>query len=228
STDCPRFAIDGKSMRRREFIVAVGGAALWPLAGLGQQTDARIVGVLYLGSLESAQTTFGPAQRRLSEMGYVEGRNLVVEYRCADHEGPLAALAGDLVQRRVDAIVTYSVQATAAAKAATTSIPIIFFTGADPVESGLVTSLNRPGGNVTGVAVLNAEVLAKRLEILCELVPVAKFIGLLYRPRKTASYDRALEDLAAAADALHVKLVHVTVQRPDDLEEAFAKLAVQS
>jgi putative tryptophan/tyrosine transport system substrate-binding protein len=135
----------------------------------------RTVGVLNFGSLEGSRKNFAPAQRRLAEMGYVEGRNLVVEYRGADtQEDRLAALAGDLVQRRVDAIVVFGGPPIVAAKAVTTSIPIIFFTGYDPVASGFVSSLNRPGGNVTGISVLNSQVQAKRLEMLRELVPTAR------------------------------------------------------
>src|SRR5262245_42006011 len=163
-------------MRRRELIIALGAGAVWPLAALGQQVASRIVGVLGPGSVESSRTLFAPAQRRLAEMGYVEGRNLVVEYRGADNqEDRLAALVGDLVQRRVDAIVALGGPPIAAAKAATTSIPIIFFTGYDPVVSGFVASLNRPGGNVTGISVLNQQVLSKRLEMLqrCEALGIA-------------------------------------------------------
>ena len=131
-------------MRRREFIIALGGAAAWPFPALGQQGSRR-VGVLDVGSLEAARRNFGPVQNRLAEMGYVEGRNLVVEYRWADsHEDRLAALAGDLVQDRVDAIAVFAGPSIVATKAATTSIPIIFFTGFDPVANGFVASLNRP------------------------------------------------------------------------------------
>jgi len=139
-------------------------------------------------------------------MGYVEGRNLAVEYRAADNqEDRLAALARDLVQRRVDAIAVFAGQSIVAAKAATTSIPIIFFTGFDPVASGFVASLNRPGGNATGITVLNTEVLAKRLELLRELVPTAKSIGFLYSPTNLVSgLDRIQKDMETAADALGV------------------------
>jgi ABC transporter substrate binding protein len=121
------------------------------------------------------QKGFAPTQRRLAEMGYVEGRNLVIEYLAADsQEDRLATLAGELVQRRVDAIAVFAGQSIVAAKAATTTIPIIFLTGFDPVASRFVASLNRPGGNVTGISVLNTQVLAKRLEMLRELIPTAK------------------------------------------------------
>jgi putative tryptophan/tyrosine transport system substrate-binding protein len=175
-------------MRRREFIAVLGGVAAWPLAAQGQQAATRVIGVLGFGSLEFTRATFVPAQRRLAEMGYVEGRNLTVEYRGADNqEDRLAALARDLVLRRVDAMAVFAGQSIVAAKAATTSIPIIFFTGFDPVASGFVASLNRPGANVTGISVLNTQVLAKRLEMLRELVPTAKSIGFLYSPTSLVS-----------------------------------------
>src|SRR5262249_25189634 len=136
-------------MRRREFLIALGSAAVRPLPAVGRQPVSRTVGVLELGSLEGARRSFAPVQRRLAEMGYVEGRNLALEYRCADnHDDRLTALAADLVQRRVDAIVVFEGPSIVSAKAATTSIPIIFFTGFDPVASGFVASLNRPGGNL--------------------------------------------------------------------------------
>lgn len=210
-------------MRRREFIISLGSSALWPLAGLGQQTASRTVGILQIGSQKLAQTAFAPAQRRLAEMGFVEGRNLAIEYRWADsHEDRLAALANDLVQRRVDAIAVYGGQPVVAAMAATKSIPIIFFTGFDPVASGFVASLNRPGGNVSGVSVLNAEVTAKRLQVLSELVPTAKSIALLLTA--LSGYDRVLKDMEAAADALRVKLLRVEVTRGEDFEAAFATI----
>src|SRR5258705_11092050 len=134
-------------------------------------------------------------------MGYVEGQNLAFEYRAADNqEDRLAALVGDLVQRRVSVIVAPAGPSIVAAKAATTSIPIIFFTGFDPVSSGFVASLNRPGGNATGIAVLNTEVLAKRLQLLRELVPTAKSIAWLYSRTSFAIQDHLLKDMNSAAD----------------------------
>jgi putative tryptophan/tyrosine transport system substrate-binding protein len=213
-------------MRRRELIIALGGTVVWPLAARGQKTSSRIVGVLGFGSFEAAQQSFSPGQQRLAEMGYVEGRNLAIEHRWADsREDRLTALASDLVQRHVDAIVGYSGPAVVAAKAVTTSIPIIFFTGWDPVASGFVASLNRPGGNVTGISVLNSQVLAKRLEVLRELVPTAKSIGYLYSPTDVvAGQDQIMNDLATAADALGVKLLIVKARRADDFEGAFATI----
>lgn len=214
-------------MRRRQFIIALGGAAVWPPPALGQQAASRSVGVLDLGSLDGARRNFGPVQHSLAKMGYVEGRNLAVEYRWADnHEDRLAALAGDLVQARVDAIAVFAGASIVAAKAATTSIPIIFLTGFDPVASGFVASLNRPGGNVTGISVLNSQLLAKRLQVLCELMPTAKSIGFLHSPTNLVlGYDRNLKDLESAADALGVKLLLVEARGPDDFEGAFATMA---
>jgi putative tryptophan/tyrosine transport system substrate-binding protein len=214
-------------MKRREFIRLLVGAVMWPLPALGQQAGSRSVGVLDVESLERARRNFGQAQGRLAEMGYFEGRNLVVEYRGADsHEDRLAALARDLVQRRVDAIAVFAGPSIVAAKAATTSIPIIFLTGFDPVANGFVASLNRPGGNVTGISVLHTQVLAKRLQVLCELLPTAKSIGFLYIPTDLViGYDRTVKDLVSAADALGVKLQRVEARGPDDFEAAFATMA---
>jgi putative tryptophan/tyrosine transport system substrate-binding protein len=214
-------------MRRREFIVALGGAAACPLAALGQKAGLRIVGVLGFGSLAGTRASFAPAQRRLAEMGYVEERNLAFEYRAADNqEDRLAALVGDLIQRRVDVIAASGGPPTVAAKRATTSVPIIFFTGFDPVASGFVASLNRPGGNVTGVSVLNTEVLPKRLEVLCELVPTAKSIAWLIAPTNLVSGgDAIVKDVASAADALGVQLLVVAVKGPEDFEGAFERIA---
>ena len=214
-------------MRRRELIFAIGCALLRPFAASGQQPRSRVVGFLGFGSVEAAKFTFAPAQRQLADMGFVEGRNLIVEYRCADNqEGRLLDLANELVQLQVDAIAVYSGQAVAAAKAATTSIPIIFFTGFDPVASGFVASLSRPSGNVTGISALNVEVLAKRLEMLRELLPGARSIALLYAPTNlVAGGERVPRELELAANALSVKLLPAEVSQPEDFEAAFAKLA---
>ncbi|MBR1212939.1 ABC transporter substrate-binding protein [Bradyrhizobium sp. JYMT SZCCT0180] len=214
-------------MRRREFIAAIGSAAAWSLPALGQQAASRTLGVLDVGSLEGARRNFGSVQERLAEMGYVEGRNLALEYRCADsHEDRLGELARDLARHRVNAIAVFAGPSIMAAKAATTSIPIIFLTGFDPVASGFVVSLNRPGGNATGVSVLNVEVMAKRLQMLCELVPTAKSIGFFYNPTSLVSaYEDTLRRLELAADTLGVKLLRVETGGPDDFKEAFARMA---
>ena len=212
-------------MKRREFIGLVGGAAVWPLAAQGQQEAIRVIGVLALESLARTRAFLAPAQRRLAEMGYVEGQNLAFEYRAADNqEDRLAALVGDLVQRRVSVIIAPAGPSIVAAKAATTSIPIIFFTGFDPVSSGFVASLNRPGGNATGISVLHTEVLAKRLELLRELVPRAKSVAYLRSPTNLVSGDDRIGKLQPAATALGMELLFVEASRPDDFEGAFAKI----
>ena len=157
-------------------------------------------------------------------MGYVEGRNLTIEYRWADYQQDrLAALAGELVERRMAAIVTFSGPAISAAKAATTSIPIIFFTGFDPVASGFVNSLNRPGGNVTGISILTPELNFKRLEFLHALIPTAQTIAFLYTRTGTTSEDSAHESEQQAAENLGVKMLLFNVSSPIDLDESFAR-----
>jgi putative ABC transport system substrate-binding protein len=159
-------------------------------------------------------------------MGYVEGQNLAFEYRAAENqEDRLAELASDLVQRRVNVIVAPAGPSVVAARAATASIPIIFLTGFDPVASGFVVSLNRPGGNATGISILNAEVVAKRLEFLCELVPGAKSIAYLHSPTSLVSMSDRMDRSQSAATALGVQLLFFQASRPDDFEEAFAKIA---
>jgi putative ABC transport system substrate-binding protein len=211
-------------MKRREFILTVCGAALWLPRAQGQQTSP-VVGVLGIGSREAIGANFAPAQARLAEMGYVEGHNLTIEYRSADYQQErLSALAGDLVQRRIAVIVAFSGPATSAAKAATKSIPIIFFTGFDPIASGFVSSMNRPGGNVTGVSILTAEFLnIKRLELLHELVPAAKTIAFLYMRTGITSEDSFNKSLQQAAEAFGLKMLLYNVSGPGDLDESFAR-----
>jgi putative ABC transport system substrate-binding protein len=210
-------------MKRRDFILVVSGAALWSSTARGQQASL-LLGVLGIGSQEAVRANFAPAKARLAEMGLVEGRNLAVEFRCADYQQDrLAALATDLVQRRVAAIVASSGPATSAAKAATTSIPIIFFTGFDPVASGLVNSLNRPGGNVTGVSIVAQELQFKRLELLHELVPAAKTVAFLYTRTGIKSEDIVNKSVQETAAALGLKMLLFIVSTPDELDESFAR-----
>src|SRR5262249_14998366 len=171
-------------MKRREFITLVGGAvAGWPLAARAQQAAMPVVGYLNLGSPESDVSRLTGLRRGLNETGYVEGRNLVIEYRWAGNQTDrLSVLAADLVRLQVTAIVTAGLLPTRAAKAITTDIPIIFNVGADPVQFGLVASLNRPGGNLTGVNTFGRELGAKGLTLLHELVPGIATIGYLESP----------------------------------------------
>src|SRR5262249_50213603 len=165
-------------IERRKFLATLGGAAAWPLAARAQQTPMPVVGYLNLGSPESDVPRLTGLRRGLSQTGYIEGRNMVIEYRWAGNQTDrLPALAADLVQLRVAVIVSPGLVATLAAKAATTSIPIVFLVGNDPVQLGLVGSLNRPGGNLTGFNAFANEFGAKGLALLHELVPGTATIG---------------------------------------------------
>jgi putative ABC transport system substrate-binding protein len=166
-------------MKRRVFVAGLGSAAVWPVAVRAQHRAMPVIGYLDAGSLETRRGNVAAVHRGLSETGYVEGRNLAVEYRWAeDHLDRLPALADDLVRRQVAVIVVLSIPGALAAKTATKSIPIVFAFGADPVEGGLVTSLNRPGGNLTGITFLSSATAAKRLALLHELVSAATTLSL--------------------------------------------------
>src|SRR5215470_1609916 len=173
-------------MRRREFIAGIGGAAAWPLAAWAQQSATMpVVGYLSSQSPDRAQSREfrGGFQRGLSETGFVEGRNVAVDYLWAEnHNDRLPALAAELARRKVRVIVATNTASAIAAKEATHGIPLVFTVGGDPVELGLVASLNRPGGYITGISQLSADVVAKRLEMLHQLVPSASTIALLVNP----------------------------------------------
>jgi putative ABC transport system substrate-binding protein len=209
-------------MKRRDFLLTVGGASLWLPRAQGQQTSP-VVGVLGLASREAIGANFAPAKARLAELGYVEGQNLTIEYRAADYQQDrLPALANDLVQRRTAVIAAFSGPATSAAKAATQSIPIIFFTGFDPIDGGFVSSMNRPGGNVTGVSILTPELNIKRLELLHELVSAAKTIAFLYTRTGLTSEDKVTKSVQIAGEALGLRVLLDDVSGPADLDESFA------
>jgi putative ABC transport system substrate-binding protein len=187
-------------MRRREFITVLGGAATWPLAARAQQKPMPVIGVLLPTSTSPSAPLLGAFRQGLSEAGYVEGQNVAIEYRYAeDHYDRLPALAADLVDRKVDLIVANSPPAALAAKSATSTIPIVFRGGADPVGDGLVASLARPGGNLTGVSMLLDELTAKRLVLLTELVPRAQVIVLLMNPSNRTSAERVIREVEEAA-----------------------------
>jgi len=171
-------------MRRREFITVVGSAAVWPLAARAQQATMPVIGYLYSGALETGASSVAAFRQGLSEQGFSEGRNVAIEYRWANNDpARLPGLAADLVDRRVAVIVAPgTVAGVRAAKAATTTIPIVFRTGGDPVELGLVTSLNQPGGNITGINAMSLETGTKRLGLLHELLPQAVHFAVLINP----------------------------------------------
>jgi putative tryptophan/tyrosine transport system substrate-binding protein len=210
-------------MNRREFIAGLGSAAAWPV--MAQQRAMPVVG--YLGaSREASRDGLAAFLRGLAESGFVEGRNVAVEYRWAEeHYERFPTLAADLVRLRVDVIASLSsTAATLAAKAATQDIPIVFTTATDPVQTGLVASLNRPGSNLTGVAVLNGELAAKRLEMLHEIAPAARLIAYLSNPANAAVTRAELTAAETGAGILGVKLVNVSASTPGEVEAAFENL----
>lgn len=215
-------------MRRREFIAGLGSAAAWPVAALAQKSAVPVIGWLSAGSLERTRSSLAEFRSGLSETGYVEGQNVAFEYRWADyHFDRLPALAADLVQREVAVIVTLVTPALLAAKAATKSIPIAFLTGVDPVASGFVASLSRPGSNLTGIFNLQISVTAKRLELLHELVPAASSIVLLTNPVNTVFAEVERRELEVAAAVLDVRLLVVNASYPSEFEGAFETLVHQ-
>jgi putative ABC transport system substrate-binding protein len=212
-------------MRRREFITLLGGAAAatWPLAARAQQPSMPVIGFLRSTSRASSAHLVTAFLRGLKQTGYTEGQNVMIEYRWADNQPDrLPALAGDLVRRQVAVIVANSTSAFAV-KAATTTIPMVILTGADPVKGGLVTNLNRPGGNITGVVFFSDELGTKRLELLRQLVPKATTIGVLVNPNHPGTEDER-RNVLAAARAIGQQLIVLDVSSERDIETAFATL----
>jgi putative tryptophan/tyrosine transport system substrate-binding protein len=212
-------------MRRREFITLLGGAVAWPLAAEGQQAAVPVIGVLSAASARGYTSQMAAFRLGLQDAGYSEGQNLVIEYRWAeDHLEQLPALAADLARRPVAVIVSGGGTATAlAAKAATATIPIVFAVGGDPVKAGLVASLNRPGGNLTGVSFLSPALEAKRVELLRELVPTATTVAVLVNPNSPGAEAR-LRDVREAARLLGQQFSIVNASSESDFEVAFAGL----
>src|SRR6516165_534237 len=211
-------------MRRREFIAGLGGAAAWPVAARAQRPALPLVGWLAPDEVREALTAL---EQGLAEAGFVEGRNFAFEYRSADYQSDrLPALAADLVRRRVAVIIAVGTDSALAAKAATTTIPIVFGTGQDPVALGLVASLNRPGGNATGIAILSSELGPKRLQLLRELIPNAALFGVLVDPA-VPDIQSFVADLQAAARTLGLQLIIENARTDSDLEPAFATLSQQ-
>jgi putative tryptophan/tyrosine transport system substrate-binding protein len=212
-------------MRRREFIAALGSAAAWPLSARAQQLPSPVIGFLHPSSAEAYASLMLTFRNGLGEVGYIEGRNLIIEYRWADdHYDRLPALAAELVGQRVSVIATANATAAAlAAKAATSTIPIVFTIGADPVQFGLVASLNHPGGNVTGVSFLSNLLVAKQLGLLQEFVPAASEFGLLVNP-DNPNAEPDTRHAKAAADSLGRKIHVVYASSERDLGSAFTAL----
>jgi putative ABC transport system substrate-binding protein len=213
-------------MRRRDFMILLAGAmGGWPSAVRAQQKPMPVIGYLSTGSPESDDFRLTAFRQGLNETGYVEGQNVVIEYRWAPAQyDRLPALAADLVRRQVTVIAAAGIPPTFAAKAATSTIPIAFLAGVDPVEFDLVASLNRPGGNITGVAILTAELAAKRLDLLHELVPRATVIAVLVNPTDPAATESETRHLQDAVRSLGLQLHILPASTPSEIDSAFETL----
>jgi putative tryptophan/tyrosine transport system substrate-binding protein len=215
-------------MQRRHFITLLGGAATWPLAARAQQPTMPVIGFLSTGSPQSDAFRVAAVRQGLIQAGYVEGRNAAFEYRWAeDHYERLPALAAELVRREVAVIAAIGgITSAVAAKSATATIPIVFEIGGDPIKLGLVASLSRPGGNITGVSFLVGTLAAKQFEILHETVPKAALIGFLVNPT-IADAETQTKNALAAAETLGEKLLVVQARTDSELETAFVTLIQQ-
>jgi putative ABC transport system substrate-binding protein len=214
-------------MRRREFIAALVGAAPWPLATRAQQSVTPIIGFLHPNSLGLARQAVTAFMRGLADQGYDDGRNVIIEYRWAENRfDRLPALAADLVQQKIAVLVAIGgTRVVRAAAAATKTIPIVFSVGSDPVDAGLVASLARPGGNITGVTILTNELIAKRIELLHSVVPAAKLIALLTNAANPVVGEAEAKQAEQAASVIGLNLLVLKAGTPVDIEAAFAKLA---
>ena len=210
-------------IRRREFITVAGGAAGWPLAARAQQAAMPAIGFLNLTAPDGDPDRLRGFRQGLKETGYIEGDNVSIVYRWAENQvDRLPELAADLVRRQVTMIATAGVPATLAAKAATTSIPVLFVVGDDPVRQGLVASLARPGGNLTGINFITAELAAKRLELMRELVPGATRLGAIAQTGGSAV--TVVKDVQAAASAIGLRMQMLRANTSSEIDEAFATL----
>jgi ABC-type uncharacterized transport system substrate-binding protein len=212
-------------MQRRKFITLLGGATTWPMATHAQQSGMPVIGYLGVSSPDLYADRLRAFRQGLNETGYVEGRNVAIEFRWADSRlDRLPAMVGDLVHRQVAVIVAAgTADGARAARAATTTIPIVFSIGADPVEIGLVASLNRPGGNLTGVTVLNVEVVSKRVELLHMLLPAAVRFAALVNPANPVS-DSVATNMDAAARKLGLQMNVLNASSSSEIDTAFATL----
>jgi ABC-type uncharacterized transport system substrate-binding protein len=211
-------------MRRRAFIAALGGAAVWPLVSRAQQAAIPLVGYFSGRSSDSEGLLLPSFGKGLEEEGFTIGKNIAVEYRFSDgDETRLPAIAADFVRRRATVIVASGTPSAVAAKAATSTVPIVFSTGIDPVAQGLVASMNRPGSNATGVAVFTNELGPKRLGLLCELAPKADLIAFVVNPHSAISPSQ-IKAVQSAAQALGKKILVVNAATPDEIDQAFATI----
>ena len=215
-------------MRRREFITLLGGTTAWPIAARAQQPVMPVIGFLHAGTFEMARDYVAAFHRSLADGGFVEGRNVGIEYRWIEGQNErLPALAADLVRRQVAVIVAASTPAALAAKAATQTIPIAFIVGTDPVGIGLVASLAHPGGNITGVTNLNVELFKKCFELMHSLMPPASTIAVLVNPANVAQTATERATVQDAARALGARVVILDASSPSEIESAFEVLVRQ-
>ena len=212
-------------MKRREFMALVGGvAAGWPLTVRAQQPAKPVIGLLSATSPEANADTMHALRQGLKDIGYVEGENVAIQYRWAENQiDKLPALAADLVRQQVAVIFAIASSAALAAKAATATVPIVFFTGGDPIKLGLVASFNRPGGNVTGVSTLSNALVAKQLELLHDLVPKANVLAFLVNPSNPIA-ESDERDMQGAAYALGLQLLVLNASTERDFETAFSTM----
>jgi putative ABC transport system substrate-binding protein len=213
-------------MKRRDFITLLGGAAAWPIAARGQQSAMPVIGFLHSQSPEGAADRLRAFHQGLKDTGYLEGDNVTIIYRWAENQlDRLPELAADLVRRRVAVIATVSSLSVLAAKATTTTIPIVFAVPDDPVKLGLVASLARPGGNLTGINFFQAELAAKRLELLRELIPAAKRIAVLLNPANKAINEATIREVETAAHAMGLQIQLLNADSSGEIDAAFATFA---